>query len=198
MAEATKLRNEEHASNKKGIKEAIEGRKATEAAISVLKDFYESAMGTILLQRQGNSQKPEFAAGEYNGNGQQNILNMLESVSSDFSQEEAEITASEEQALKAYRAFIVESKVAKSKKTTTSKRYTTKASHNTMRVNEDEVDLKATQDKLKSALEYFEELKPKCVDTKLSYEKEQEQRRETIKSLTEGLEILNNYRSAEA
>jgi len=195
MAEATKMRNEERATSQKGIKEAREGRRAVTAAIAVLKDFYESAMGTILMQRQADSQKPEFAAGEYKGNGQQNIINMLEAISSDFSQEEAEIKASEEEALKAYRAFIVESKVGKAKKAAAAKRYAMKASQKTMTSNENDADLKATQDKLKSALEYFEELKPKCVDTNIAYEKEQAERKDTIESLQKGLKMLNDYRS---
>jgi len=196
MAEATKMRNDEKATNQKGIKEAREGRRAVTAAIAVLKDFYESAMGTILMQRQADSQKPEFAAGEYKGNGQQNIINMLEAISSDFSQEEAETKASEEAALKSYRAFIVESKVEKAKKAAAAKRYAMKASHKTMTANDNEVDLKATQDKLQSALDYFEGLKPKCVDTNIAYEKEQAERKDTIESLQKALTMLNDYRSS--
>eukprot|EP00930_Biecheleria_cincta_P010985 TRINITY_DN11343_c0_g2_i1.p1 TRINITY_DN11343_c0_g2~~TRINITY_DN11343_c0_g2_i1.p1 ORF type:complete len:681 (-),score=204.02 TRINITY_DN11343_c0_g2_i1:59-2101(-) len=196
MAQATKLRNEEKATNEKSIKEAEEGQKAVTAAIAVLKDYYESAMGTILLQhRQAAGQKPEFAAGAYTGNGQSNIIDMLEVISSDFTQEQAETKASEDASLKAYREFITESKVDKAKKAAAAKRYDTKVSQKTMTVNEQEVDLKSTQEKLQAALDYFEELKPKCVNTDLAYEAEKKQKKDTIESLQKALTMLNSYQA---
>lgn len=196
MAQATKLRNEEKSTNENGIKEAGEGQKAVTAAIAVLKDYYESAMGTILLQhRHAASQKPEFAAGEYTGNGQSNIINMLEAISADFAQEQAETKASEEASLKSYRELMTESKVDKAKKAAAAKRYDMKVSQKTMTTSEQEVDLKSTQEKLQAALDYFDELKPKCVNTNLAYEEEKKQRKETIESLQKGLTMLNAYQS---
>lgn len=196
MAQATKLRNEEKSTNENSIKEAEEGQKAVTAAIAVLKDYYESAMGTILLQhRHAAGQKPEFAAGEYTGNGQSNIINMLEAISSDFAQEQAETKASEEASLKSYREFMTESKVDKAKKAAAAKRFDMKVSQKTMTANDQEVDLKSTQEKLQAALDYFDELKPKCVNTNLAYEEEKKQRKETIESLQKGLTMLNAYQS---
>lgn len=196
MAQVTKMRSEEKSTNENSIKEAEEGQKAVTAAIAVLKDYYESTMGTILLQhRHAAGQKPEFAAGGYTGNGQSNIINMLEAISSDFAQEQAETKASEEASVKSYREFMTESKVDKAKKAAASKRYDMKVSQKTMTVNEQEVDLKSTQEKLQAALDYFDELKPKCVNTNLAYEEEKKQRKDTIESLQKGLTMLNAYQS---
>merc|ERR1719160_1952471 len=58
-AEATKIRNEEGASNTKAIKDFGDAAAATEKAIKILKDFYDNA---ALIQTSSKTHAPEFGA----------------------------------------------------------------------------------------------------------------------------------------
>jgi len=52
-------------------------------------------------------------------------------------------------------------------------------------------DLETTQAELDAALDYYEKLKPDCVDQGLSYEDRVARRKEEIVSLQEALKILS-------
>jgi hypothetical protein len=52
-------------------------------------------------------------------------------------------------------------------------------------------DLKNTQAEMTAAMEYYEKLKPSCVDAGISYEERVQRRKEEIESLQEALRILN-------
>merc|ERR1719198_2137513 len=51
-------------------------------------------------------------------------------------------------------------------------------------------ELELTQEELDAALEYYEKLKPDCVDQGLSYEDRRQNRKDEIESLKEALRIL--------
>ena len=53
-----------------------------------------------------------------------------------------------------------------------------------------QTDLKTTQEQLDKALEYYEKLKPTCVDSGITYEERVKRREEEIVSLQEALKIL--------
>merc|ERR1719229_655184 len=52
-------------------------------------------------------------------------------------------------------------------------------------------ELELTQGELDAALEYYDKLKPDCVDHGLSYEDRVRMREEEVQSLKEALQILN-------
>jgi len=53
-----------------------------------------------------------------------------------------------------------------------------------------QADLKVTKEQLDKALEYYEKLKPTCVDSGITYEERVKRREEEIVSLQEALKIL--------
>jgi len=57
-------------------------------------------------------------------------------------------------------------------------------------LNDTEKDLSSTQTELDAAMQYYEKLKPSCVDSGLSYQERVGRREEEIQSLKEALRIL--------
>merc|ERR1719310_1531407 len=58
-------------------------------------------------------------------------------------------------------------------------------------MTEKKSDLEGTQKELDAALDYYEKLKPTCVDTGISYEDRVAAREAEIQSLKEALQILS-------
>merc|ERR550537_299010 len=52
-------------------------------------------------------------------------------------------------------------------------------------------DLATTKEELAAAMDYYEKLKPSCVDAGVSYEERVARRKEEIESLQEALKILS-------
>eukprot|EP00440_Ansanella_granifera_P028740 gb/GFBE01031218.1/.p1 GENE.gb/GFBE01031218.1/~~gb/GFBE01031218.1/.p1 ORF type:complete len:683 (+),score=280.61 gb/GFBE01031218.1/:1-2049(+) len=196
IEKATALREEEKAANAKKIKEATETKSAVEAAMSVLQSFYED-MGPALLQMRKSKSvedptKPEFAAGSYSDNGQSNIIGFFQVIIADFNQEIAETKVSEEAAYKEYREFISDSKADKMEKETIKRRNEMKSKEQGTALTERQRDLASTEKQLDAAVAYFDELKPKCIDTSISYEEQVKRREEEIASLQKALEMLSD------
>merc|ERR1711877_50891 len=117
MAEATKLRQEEKATNEQTIKDAGEAQTAVAQALTVLKEFYAKAGdATALLQQQPEA--PEIFDKPYKGMQSENggVVGMLEVIESDFARLEAETKAAEATAQKEYDSFMTTSKVDKAAK----------------------------------------------------------------------------------
>merc|ERR1719224_372594 len=171
MGKATKLREEEKAKNAETIKDAIEAQKAVEQALKVLKDFYEKAgEATALVQQQ--PQAPEIFDKPYKGMGGENggVVGMLEVILSDFTRLEADTKTAEETAQAEYDKFMTDSEVDKSAKSQDIDHKTKKKQDQTQSLEEKKTDLEQTQALLDDALDYYEKLKPSCVDSGESYE----------------------------
>merc|ERR1719324_928969 len=90
LKEAQELRDEESRNNEETVADSKEGLEAVENAITVLKDFYESAGGASLIQK-GSSQRqrpeaPETFEDDYAGKQEasKGIIGLLEVIKSDF------------------------------------------------------------------------------------------------------------------
>jgi len=192
MAEATKLRQEEKATNELTIKDAGEAQTAVAQALTVLKDFYAKAGdATALLQQQPES--PEIFDSPYKGMQAENggIIGMLEVIESDFARLEADTKAAEATAQKEYDTFMTDSKVDVAAKTQDIEHKTAKKQDEEQALTTKRNDLEGTQKELDAALAYFDKLKPSCVDSGVSYEDRVARRKEEIESLQEALKILN-------
>merc|ERR1712226_1741024 len=115
----------------------------------------------------------------------------LDVVLSDFARLEAETSSAEDQAQSDYERYMAETTEDIAVKETeighkTANRDTTDATIATLKK-----ELGLTHQELDAALEYFEKLKPDCVDHGLSYDERKEMREEEIQSLKEALAILN-------
>eukprot|EP00746_Dinoflagellata_sp_MGD_P072434 gnl/MRDRNA2_/MRDRNA2_29399_c0_seq1.p1 gnl/MRDRNA2_/MRDRNA2_29399_c0~~gnl/MRDRNA2_/MRDRNA2_29399_c0_seq1.p1 ORF type:complete len:664 (+),score=247.74 gnl/MRDRNA2_/MRDRNA2_29399_c0_seq1:72-2063(+) len=196
QAEATALRAEEKEKNLATIADAQAGTTAVEAAIKVLKDFYTKAAEASLLQG-GAGIEAAMRSAQANGapyKGQQDestgVLGMLEVILSDFTRLESETSTAEDAAQAEYDRFMAEANQDAEVKQA-------EVDHKTLaKQNAEEAladlkkDLERTNEELTAALDYYEKLKPDCVDMNLSYEDRVARRKEEIVSLQEALKIL--------
>jgi len=192
VSKATKIREEEKAKNAETIADAQEAQTAVAQALSVLKEFYEKAGDATALNQQQPT-APEIFDKPYKGmqNMKGGVVGMLEVIESDFARLESETKAAEEQSQKEYDEFMTDSTVDKAQKTQDIEHKTKKKQDQTQTLGKKEEDLQGTQEELDAALEYYEKLKPSCVDSGVSYEDRVARRKEEIQSLQEALRILN-------
>jgi len=173
VAKVTKMRDEEKAKNTQTISDAQEAQKAVAQALAVLQDFYAKA-------------GDQGMTGESGG-----VIAMIEVIQSDFARLEAETKAAEAQSQEEYDKFMTDSEVDKTEKTSDIDHKTTLHGDQIKSMNEKKGDLEGTQKELAAALDYYEKLKPSCVDSGESYEERVKRREEEIQSLKEALQILN-------
>merc|ERR1719313_2734807 len=191
VAEATAIRAEEKATNEQTIKDAVEAQTDVAQALVVLKEFYEKAAeATALLQ---GKQKPEIFDEPYTGMQSESggVVGMIEVIQSDFARLEAETTAGEEEAAREYKNFMDDSKMDKEAKNTEIDNKSAKKQNDEQSLEEKKSDLSGTQKELSAALEYYEKLKPSCIDSGVTYDDRVARRKEEIASLQQALQILN-------
>jgi len=192
IAEATALRSSENAKNTATIADANAAASATTRALKVLKDFYEKAsQATAMVQVPG---APDTFNKPYTGQGGSatGVVGMLEVIQSDFVRLESETTAAEEEALEAYKQFMADSTEDNKVKDEDRKQKSMTKQKKDFELNSVKEDLTNTQEELSAANEYYEKLKPSCVDAGQSYEERVAQRNEEMQSLTDALDILNS------
>merc|ERR1719191_370628 len=109
-AEATKIRNDEHAVYLKSSKDFADAAAATEKAIKVLKEFYDSA-ALIQTGATSSSKQPEFGSAKSGAGGV--IISILEMSNEDFTKLHSECEASEAEAVESYEKLMNENSAAK-------------------------------------------------------------------------------------
>jgi len=175
VAKATSIRSDEKAKNTVTIEDAKIAGEATAKATQVLKDFYGTADASVA---QGSSST--------------GVVGMLEVIMSDFVRLQTETTAAEDKAATEYEKFTTDSAKDKAVKSTDMKHKLNMKTTKQGDLEEAKKDLKGTQEELDSALEYFEKLKPSCVEAGESYEERVARREEEIASLKDALSILED------
>jgi len=183
QAEATSQRQDEKKTNTQTIADAKEAQVAVEKATQILKEFYASAEGGAALVQ---TDVPYTGMQAESGG----IVGFLEVVLSDFARLETETSAAEDQAAEAYEKYMNESNQDVAVKETEIEH----KENNKMKTEADiastKKELELTQEELTAALDYYEKLKPDCVNHGLSYEERVEKREAEIQSLQEALQIL--------
>merc|ERR1719161_1681190 len=124
-------------------------------------------------------------------NSKGGVVGMLEVIESDFARLEADTKSAEASAQKEYDEFMDDSSSDKAKKATDIEHKTAKKQDESQALQTAQEDLAGTQEELDAALQYFDKLKPSCVDAGVSYEDRVARRKEEIESLQQALEILN-------
>lgn len=200
-AKATKLRQEEKAKNAQTISDAQAAQTATAQGLLVLKEFYaKSSEATALVQQQPRSlmqqqptPPPSFDT-PYQGMGGESggVVSMLEVIESDFARLESDTETAEAEAQKEYEALVAESDTNKVQMSRDLEHKTAKKEDHSQALIAAKSDLEATQKELDAALEYFDKLKPSCIDAGESFEERTMRREQEIQSLQEALRILNN------
>jgi len=192
MAKETEERNANKAANTQTIADAKAAQTAVEAAMAVLKDFYAKSAGATAFAQQPASDAPETFDKAYTGMGASGggVVDFLEVILTDFSRLESETTSAEAEEDDEYKNFMFESKKDKALKEGEINLKTGTKTDKESALNQANSDLKTTSEQLDKALEYYEKLKPTCVDSGITYEERVKRREEEIVSLQEALKIL--------
>jgi chromosome segregation ATPase len=188
MSESTALRTEAKAKNESTIADAEAAQTAVAQALTVLKEFYAKAAEASAASF---VQVEEKVDNHGIGQDSSGVIGMLEVIESDFARLEADTKAAEAVEKKEYDAFMLDSKMDKTKKATDLKHKEAKKQDQSETLTVKTEDLEGTQKELTAAIAYYDKLKPSCVDTGVSYDDKVERRKEEIESLQEALKILN-------
>jgi hypothetical protein len=184
-SEATKIRNQEHATYTKASKDFKEAASAVEDAIGVLKEFYA---GAFMQQVKNKGKAPSFGGAKSDAGG--GIIAILELSAEEFTKMYTEVQSDELTAKATYDRMMQESKVA-----TVSKQAEVKAMESELKQLAVAIQ-SASQDKvmvskeLDAVLAYLDKLKPQCEIKVMSHEEKMAKRKAEIEGLKEALEIL--------
>merc|ERR1719253_1363065 len=194
VAKATAERSEEKAKNEATIADAKESQTATAQALAVLRDFYaKAATATSLAQQTPGEDAPETFECAYKGMGAESggVIGMLEVIESDFSRLEVTTTTGEAEAVSQYKKF----KAASEQDIAVTQADMDHKEGRVQTVSEmlssSKVSLEQTEKQLAAAKEYYEKLKPSCVDAGMSFEERVARRNEEIGPLKEAYKILS-------
>jgi len=194
VAKATALRAAEKEKNTATLEDATVAQAAVQKALAVLKEFYDKAAdGSMSLAQQKSTVPggPEMEEGTYTGMGNGGVMGMLEVIESDFARLISETTASENESAKEFEQFSSDSAMDKALKSTDMKDKESTKTKKESDLASAQKDLKGSKEELDAAMEYYEKLKPSCVDAGISYEERVQRRKEEIESLQEALKILS-------
>jgi len=192
MAKATTERQAEKAKNADTVEDAKQGQTAVAEALAVLREFYaKSAEATALVQGPADD-APETFDSAYTGQGSSStgVIGMLEVIESDFARLESSTESAEDEAASAYKKFTNDSNEDKALKNTEMDHKTNKRTTTEELLVSTKRSLQQTQTELDAALQYYDKLRPDCVDTGMSYEDRVKRREEELESLQDAYKIL--------
>merc|ERR1719373_621978 len=195
MADATAERTAAKEKNAQTVADAKAAQVAVEQATAILKDFYaKSAEATALAQVKQTPAEdaPETFDKPYTGLLPEggSVVDFLEVILTDFARLESETATAEATQQDEYEKFMFESKKDKALKQNEMGHKEAKKKDSEGELASTEEELKLTQSQLDKAVEYYEKLKPTCVDSGITYEERVKRREEEIQSLQEALKIL--------
>mmetsp|Transcript_54742 Transcript_54742/g.122969 ORF Transcript_54742/g.122969 Transcript_54742/m.122969 type:complete len:667 (-) Transcript_54742:34-2034(-) len=195
MREATEVRTAEKAKNTDTLADAKAGAAAVQKALAVLQDFYASQAS--LLQGGGKRQVPEMAAYKGMQGTKKGVVGLLEVIESDFSRLAAETEASEAQAAKEYATFMADGKASMETKHRREVKLLLEKDQAEFEKERKEKSLAGVEVELKEASNYYDYLKPNCIQIHVSYEERVARRKEEIEALKEAYNILDGKTASE-
>jgi chromosome segregation ATPase len=188
VAKATNDRANEKADNAQTLKDAQAAQTAVAQAIQVLKDFYASAAEATALAQSTVAINEPYKGMQDEGGG---VLGMLEVIQSDFARLESETTSAEDTGQREFDKFSADSSQDKAVKQTEIDHKTLKKQQSEAKLATANKELEDTNEELTAAMNYYEKLKPSCLDSGMSYADRKQRREEEIDSLKEALNILS-------
>merc|ERR1719395_216040 len=183
-AEATALRQKEHAEYEKASSDYKLSAEAVANAIAVLQQYY--SQGSFVQSKQA----PEFGSAKLDISG--TIVEMLEVAESDFTSLLAEAEAAEKAAQAAFDKLTQENEVARAANVEEVKGKENEVGRLDMSLLNYKEDHATTANELDAVLKYLDELKPQCETKVMSYAERKARREAEISGLKEALEILSN------
>jgi len=192
VAQETEARNKEKEINDKTMIEAVAGQTAIAQAKKILSDFFAKAGANTAFVQVESKEPPTFDSA-FKGQQTQgnNVIAFLDVINSDFARLETDTKKAEDSAQADYDQSMDESKKlkeAKEKEEDTKRKEQLDKKDDLQTAND---NLESAQNELTAALDYFDKLKPSCVNTAPAFEDRVKGREEEIASLKEALEMLN-------
>merc|ERR1719217_691302 len=193
-AEATKIRNEEHANFVKVDTDFSQAAEAVDDAIDALKEYYGDALflqvksETDTSTSDSDSAPPTFGGAKKDSAG--GIIGILETMGEEFRKTVKENQAEEREALKAYEKLMQDNKVAKATKEAEIKGAESQIKALEVSLKDNGEDLKMVNKEKGAVEEYIEKLKPQCEGRVVPYAERKAKREAEINGLKEGLAIL--------
>jgi len=188
-AEATKLRNEEHANFVKVTTDFTGAAEAVDDAIDALKEFYGSFLQTSSKSSKASGKAPPVLGGAKSDSAG-GIVSILETMGEEFRKTVKTANAEERAAQDAYDTMINENKVAKGSKEAEIKGSESEIKSLKVSLTDLGEDHKSTSGELASVNEYVAKLKPQCGGRTVPYEERKAKMEAEIAGLKEGLAIL--------
>jgi len=184
MGEATTQRTAEKTENKATIADAQAGSAAVKSALVVLRNFYDSQS---FIQ-----QAPEMAAYSGMGAASGGVVGMLEVIVSDFVRLEAETKNAEAMGAAEYDSFMKDAEADKEYKHKTEVKTKLEKDQEEFEISRSKKMLVGVNEELARANDYFEVLKPECIEVKVSYEERVKARQDEIDALKEAYRVLDS------
>jgi len=191
-AEATKIRNEQSASNTKAIADFKGAADAVSDAIDALKDYYGSFLqtGDVTVKTVNTKAPPKLGGAKSDAAG--GILSILDTMQGEFEKTASEISSDEREAAKAYATLMQENKVAKAAKAAEIKGDESEIKSLSVAIHNFQEDHKMASNELASIMEYVEKLKPQCEGRTVPYAERKARRESEIQGLKDALAILQS------
>jgi len=191
IAKAEAERMAEKEENEATVADAKESQEAVASAIAVLRDFYAKASEATAFAQGPAEDAPATFDSPFKGNqgSSKGIIGMLEVIESDFARLEAETSESETSAQESFEKFVAESEQEKAVKATTLDHKQAKKTSKEELLVTSKKALEDTDAELEAANEYYEKLKPKCVE--VDWSTRDKRREEEIESLKDAYAILS-------
>jgi len=193
-AEATKIRNEEHANFVKVDTDFTQAAEAVDDAIDALKEYYGDAFflqtnsETDSTATTSDDAPPSFGGAKKDAAG--GIIGILETMGEEFRKTVKENQATEREAVKAFEKLGNENKVALATKEAEIKGAESQIKALEVSLKDNGADLKMVNKEKAAIEEYIAKLKPQCEGRVVPYEERKAKRDAEIAGLKEGLAIL--------
>lgn len=188
--EATKIRNEEHATYLKVVSDFKQAADAVEDALGALKDFYGDSSLVQTATSVTSARQPKFGGSQSAAGG--GVISILETMQTEFMKTVATAESEEREAVKAYEKQINENKVSKATKTAESKSGDSTIKSLSVAIRDLTEDHKMASKELSSIMDYIEKLKPQCEGRVTPYEERKARREAEIQGLKEALGIITS------
>merc|ERR1719191_890899 len=182
MADATAIRQKEKAVFVSVEKDLSESEEACNAAMEVLREYYE---GASLIQTGAKAKASVDAEGDGSG-----ILGVLEVAASDFASGLAEARTVEQESQSEYDKLVQDSKMLKATKTMEIKGKQSEVASLKTTSADLGSDKEGLTSELDAVLAYLDKLKPQCETKVPTYAERKAAREQEIDGLKNALEIL--------
>jgi len=186
QSEMDKIRSEEHDDYVAAKADLEKGLAGVGKALDMLRDYYG---GAAALLQNGQPPVPEKHAKSSGAGG--GIIDILEVVESDMSEELAKVETQESDAVETYEKVTQENKVETSVKNQDVKYKTQEFKGLDKLISELSADKTNLSSELDAVLEYYEKIKDRCIAKPESYEERKARREAEINGLKEALKILS-------